>query len=107
MIYTNDYDAHTSIKSDGCMHACMSIKFVSLLLQREETEENKIKKKNPEVKLTALISLTCRLQEYWASTEITIEASLFKFELYRICSKMGSQIDRKIVSAGGEESLMK
>ena len=82
MIYTNDYDAHTSIKSDGCMHACMSIKFVSLLLQREETEENKIKKKNPEVKLTALISLTCRLQEYWASTEITIEASLYEFKLY-------------------------
>jgi len=39
-------------------------------------------KKNPEVKLTALISLTYRLQEYWASTEITIEASLFEFKLY-------------------------
>jgi len=58
--------------------ACLSIKFVSLLLQREETE----KKKKPEVKLTALISLTYRLQEYWASTEITIEASLFEFKLY-------------------------
>jgi len=73
----------------------MSIKFVSLLLQREETEENKIKKKNPEVKLTALISLTCRLQEYWASTEITIEASLFEFKLYWMCSEMGSQMERR------------
>jgi len=76
MIYTNDYDAHTSIKSDGCM--LVNQICITSFAKRRNREE----KKNHEVKLTALISLTCRLQEYWASTEITIEASLFEFKLY-------------------------
>jgi hypothetical protein len=62
-------------------------------------KKQKETKKNPEVKLTALISLTCK--NNCACTEITIEASLFKFKLNR----MGSQL-RWIVSTDGEESLM-
>jgi len=67
--------------TDACMHACQSNLYHYFCKEKKQKKTEK-KKKNPEVKLTALISLTCRLQEYWASTEITIEASLFEFKLY-------------------------
>jgi hypothetical protein len=79
------------------MDTCMPIKFVPLLQKK--------RKKNPEVKLTTLISLTCR--NSCACTEITIEASLFKFKLYIPDVQRNRQPDAWIVSADGEESLMK
>jgi hypothetical protein len=70
MIYRRFYDARMfdffkkkiccsrvtveSHKSDGCMHVCQ-LNLYHYFLQRKETEENKKKKKNPEVKLESLI----------------------------------------------------
>jgi hypothetical protein len=85
-----------SHKSDGCMHVCQLNLYHYFC---KEKKQKKTKKTWSEIRISDLTNL----QEL--RRETTIEASLLEFKLYRMCSEIG-QPDG-IVSAHGEESLMK